>query len=201
MAGTATTLASRTTMADPCHSRVAVPLHPRKFGASPAPGRHTNPLASLGRRTRSCHLSAAIERISMHKLARGSITVLTLAAAGIAMQASSHREAPGITKTPKVDGTDFYMFRSYEAGSAGFVTLLANYQPLQDSYGGPNFFTSTRCGLRNPCRQHRRRPRGPDVPVPVPEHQQDLTVVGGRAVPVPLINVGGSGQVEMTPPI
>ena len=76
----------------------------------------------------------------MHKLARGSITVLTLAAAGIAMQASSHREAPGITKTPKVDGTDFYMFRSYEPGRAGFVTLLANYQPFQDSYGGPNFF-------------------------------------------------------------
>ena len=48
----------------------------------------------------------------MHKLARGSITALTLAAAGIALQASSHREAPGITKTPKLDGTDFYMFRS-----------------------------------------------------------------------------------------
>ena len=30
--------------------------------------------------------------------------------------ASSHREAPFITTAPKVDGTDFYMFRSYEAG-------------------------------------------------------------------------------------
>ena len=30
--------------------------------------------------------------------------------------ASSHREAPGITETPKIDGTDFYMFRSYETG-------------------------------------------------------------------------------------
>ncbi|HYM47629.1 MAG TPA: DUF4331 family protein, partial [Burkholderiaceae bacterium] len=29
--------------------------------------------------------------------------------------ASSHREAPFITTAPKVDGTDFYMFRSYEA--------------------------------------------------------------------------------------
>src|SRR5678816_4116748 len=54
---------------------------------------------------------------------------------------SSHREAPGITKSPKVDGTDFYMFRSYEPGHAGYVTLLANYVPLQDVYGGPNFFT------------------------------------------------------------
>src|SRR5687768_5156848 len=41
---------------------------------------------------------------------------------------------------PKVDGTDFYMFRSYEPGRTGFVTLLANYYPLQDTYGGPNFF-------------------------------------------------------------
>jgi hypothetical protein len=31
--------------------------------------------------------------------------------------ASSHREAPFITQSPKVDGTDFYMFRSYEAGA------------------------------------------------------------------------------------
>ncbi|MEO5843657.1 MAG: DUF4331 domain-containing protein, partial [Caldimonas sp.] len=50
------------------------------------------------------------------------------------------REAPSITATPKVDGTDFYMFNSYEAGRTGFVTLVANYLPLQDAYGGPNYF-------------------------------------------------------------
>jgi len=55
-------------------------------------------------------------------------------------QASSHREAPSITTTPKVDATDFYMFNSYEAGRTGFVTLIANYVPLQDAYGGPNYF-------------------------------------------------------------
>lgn len=55
--------------------------------------------------------------------------------------ASSHREAPFITENPKVDGTDFYLFRSYEPGREGFVTLIANYQPLQDAYGGPNYFT------------------------------------------------------------
>jgi len=55
--------------------------------------------------------------------------------------ASSHRESPGITEQPKVDGTDFYMFRSYEPGREGFVTFIANYQPLQDPYGGPNYFT------------------------------------------------------------
>ncbi|MFO1274306.1 MAG: DUF4331 domain-containing protein [Rubrivivax sp.] len=63
-----------------------------------------------------------------------------LAACGLA-GASSHREAPFIATAPKVDGTDFYMFRSYEAGRDGFVTLIANYQPLQDSYGGPNYFS------------------------------------------------------------
>jgi Domain of unknown function (DUF4331) len=55
--------------------------------------------------------------------------------------ASSHREAPLITQLPKVDGTDFYMFRSYEAGRADFLTILANYLPLQDAYGGPNYFS------------------------------------------------------------
>ena len=62
-----------------------------------------------------------------------------LACTGLA-QASSHREAPFITTSPKVDGTDFYMFRSYEANRDGYVTLIANYQPLQDAYGGPNYF-------------------------------------------------------------
>ena len=41
---------------------------------------------------------------------------------------------------PKVDATDFYMFRSYEPGRSDYVTLIANYQPLQDAYGGPNYF-------------------------------------------------------------
>lgn len=61
--------------------------------------------------------------------------------------ASSHREAPFITKNPKVDGTDFYMFQSYSAdriqtdGTSEYTTLIANYIPLQDAFGGPNYFT------------------------------------------------------------
>jgi len=84
---------------------------------------------------------------------RNKSLVLALLAAGALgsagpLQASSHREAPFITTSPKVDGTDFYMFRSYEGvaanGSGGrsdYVTLIANYQPLQDPYGGPNYFS------------------------------------------------------------
>jgi hypothetical protein len=60
---------------------------------------------------------------------------------------SSHREAPLITETPKLDATDFYMFRSYEAGREGYVTIIANYIPLQDPYGGPNYFTMDPDGL------------------------------------------------------
>ncbi|MFZ5539218.1 MAG: DUF4331 domain-containing protein [Pseudomonadota bacterium] len=62
-------------------------------------------------------------------------------AASPAANASSHREAPFITTQPKVDGTDFYMFRSYEPGRADYVTIIANYLPLQDPYGGPNYFS------------------------------------------------------------
>jgi hypothetical protein len=62
------------------------------------------------------------------------------AAPGVAL-ASSHREAPLITETPKLDGTDFYLFRSYEPGRSAFVTMVANYIPLQDPFGGPNYFT------------------------------------------------------------
>src|SRR5262245_19116645 len=53
---------------------------------------------------------------------------------------SSHREAPFTTERPKVDATDFYLFRSYEPGREGFVTLIANYMPLEAPYGGPNYF-------------------------------------------------------------
>jgi hypothetical protein len=80
------------------------------------------------------------------KLGHLAKACLLLVAAGGAI-ASSHREAPFIAGSPKVDGTDFYMFRSYEGvaanGSGGrsdYVTLLANYQPLQAPYGGPNYF-------------------------------------------------------------
>ncbi len=72
----------------------------------------------------------------------GALAAIPLALAvltGTAV-ASSHREAPFITTVPKVDATDFYMFRSYESGRADFVTVIANYQPLQDAYGGPNYF-------------------------------------------------------------
>ena len=80
--------------------------------------------------------------LALNSLALAGIAALaTLASvAASPSYASSHREAPFITTQPKVDGTDLYLFNSYETGRSGYVTVLANYQPLQDAYGGPNYF-------------------------------------------------------------
>ena len=70
--------------------------------------------------------------------ARFGLAVTVLTAAGSTL-ASSHREAPFAAMNPTIDATDLYMFRSYEPGRAGFVTIMANYIPFQDPQGGPNF--------------------------------------------------------------
>ncbi|MDY7540001.1 DUF4331 domain-containing protein [Undibacterium sp. RTI2.1] len=79
----------------------------------------------------------ALNKVLLSVIAAGSLSSI----ATLPAQASSHREAPFITRHPKVDGTDFYMFRSYEANRGAFTTLIANYAPLQDAYGGPNYFS------------------------------------------------------------
>ncbi len=88
--------------------------------------------------------------------------------------ASSHREAPAITGMPRVDASDFYMFSSYEAGRAAYVTLIANYGPLQDAYGGPNYFPlDAAAPVRDQRRQQRRCREGHHVPVPLHEQLQE----------------------------
>ena len=87
----------------------------------------------------------SFSRTRIGGLALASLTAIGAIAHGAIVTAgpaaaSSHREAPAITEMPKVDGTDFYMFSSYEPGRDGYVTLIANYVPLQDAYGGPNYF-------------------------------------------------------------
>ncbi len=69
-------------------------------------------------------------------------TGLTLALIALTpANSSSHREAPNITKMPKVDNTDLYAFRSFERGRAAFTTLIANFQPDEGPGNGPNYYT------------------------------------------------------------
>ncbi len=51
---------------------------------------------------------------------------------------SSHREAPEISKDPVADNTDTYAFVSPD--KPGMVTIIANYIPLEEPDGGPNFY-------------------------------------------------------------
>ncbi|MDB5777876.1 MAG: hypothetical protein JWP93_241 [Polaromonas sp.] len=113
-------------------------------------------------------------------------------------QASSHREAPFITNQPKVDGTDLYMFRSYEAGRQDYVTMIANYIPFQDPQGGPFFYQFDQNGLY-------------EIHVDnVGDAKEHLTFqfrfkntskklalkVGDKEVPIPLINSGPLSEVN-----
>lgn len=119
---------------------------------------------------------------------------LLLAAATTPLLAfgSSHREAPFITGVPKVDGTDFYMFRSYETGREGYVTLIANYLPLQDSYGGPNYFALDQKALYEIHIDNDGDARE-DITFQFrfDDKYKNLTVpAGDKNVAVPLINIG-----------
>lgn len=80
-----------------------------------------------------------MEQVFQRKVLATVVAGLCLSASTVF--ASSHREAPYITEVPKVDGTDLYMFRSYESGREDTVTLIANYMPFQDPFGGPNYYT------------------------------------------------------------
>ena len=52
--------------------------------------------------------------------------------------ASSHREAPLIAGDPAADNTDLYAFLS--PTDPNKLTIIANYVPLEEPAGGPNFF-------------------------------------------------------------
>src|SRR5882762_5189759 len=66
--------------------------------------------------------------------------VIAVAMTTMLAWSSSHRDAPNIAMNPSVDGTDLYMFRSYEKGRADYVTILADYTPFQGFQGGGSFF-------------------------------------------------------------
>jgi Domain of unknown function (DUF4331) len=69
--------------------------------------------------------------------------VATASAALLALSAnpssaSSHREAPLIAGEPQLDNTDTYAFVSPDKSDT--VTIVANWVPIQEPSGGPNFY-------------------------------------------------------------
>jgi hypothetical protein len=68
------------------------------------------------------------------------VAAMCLSLSGINVLASSHAEAPLISMDRFADNTDVYAFRSSEAGRSGFVTIIANFVPLQEPSAGPQFY-------------------------------------------------------------
>jgi hypothetical protein len=130
-------------------------------------------------------------KASLGALIVGNLLACAIVAPAIA---SSHREAPFITRQPKADGTDFYMFRSYQPGRANYLTLIADYLPLQDPYGGPNYFQMDPDALYEIHIDNNG------------DAKEDITFqfrftntnknaafsVGGKQVPIPLVINGGA---------
>ncbi len=126
-----------------------------------------------------------------------AVSILTSALLVAPAQASSHREAPFITKHPKVDGTDFYMFRSYESGRQAYVTLIANYIPLQPGYGGPNFFQMDQNALYE-IHIDNDGDAKEDLTFQFrfKNKQRNIALnVGGKSIAAPLVNVGPVANV------
>src|SRR6478752_1864273 len=68
----------------------------------------------------------------------GTTAIFLMSLALMPGQASSHREAPLTAQDPVADNTDVYAFVSPDQPDT--VTILANYIPLEEPAGGPNFF-------------------------------------------------------------
>jgi hypothetical protein len=115
-----------------------------------------------------------------------------MAGTGGGAVASSHREAPMIAGMPRLDASDFYMFRSYETGRSAFMTVIADYVPLQDPAGGPNFYQMEHNGYYD----INLDTKGTGTPTYTFRfrfypHDRKLSLdVGGKTVAIPLINDG-----------
>lgn len=80
----------------------------------------------------------SMKKLIYKTLSGGLILLAILLTFGGSLRASSHREAPLIANDPLADNTDLYVFRSPD--DTNFVTIIANYVPLQLPYGGPNYY-------------------------------------------------------------
>jgi hypothetical protein len=97
-----------------------------------------------------------------------------------------------IAGMPKVDSTDLYVFRSYEPGRSAYITILANYIPLQDAYGGPNFFNFDTDAVYEIHIDNNGDSREDlTFQFKFSNSNKDIALnIGGKMVAVPLVNVG-----------
>src|SRR5437867_8856219 len=70
-------------------------------------------------------------------LTRIGLAAVVLAGLVSGARAPSHLEAPLISQDPTADNTDLYAFVSPDRPDT--VTIIANYIPLEEPAGGPNF--------------------------------------------------------------
>ncbi len=68
------------------------------------------------------------------------VLALMLGLAPASSSAASHREAPLISLDPTADITDFFMFRSYEAGQEDKIVLIMDVIPGEEPSSGPNYW-------------------------------------------------------------
>jgi hypothetical protein len=69
-----------------------------------------------------------------------AVFALLIGLAPSASSAASHREAPLISLDPTADITDFFMFRSYEAGQEDKIVLIMDVIPGEEPSAGPNYW-------------------------------------------------------------
>src|SRR6185436_7589182 len=68
------------------------------------------------------------------------VLALLFGLAPMSSSAASHREAPLISLDPTADISDFFMFRSYEAGKDDKIVLIMDVIPGEEPSSGPNYF-------------------------------------------------------------
>merc|ERR1712137_222105 len=106
----------------------------------------------------------------------------------VAVYASSHSEAPGTAKSPSSDVSDFYMFQCYEPGREDRTCFIMNAYPVQNPFGGPNYFT-----LSDVQFFAGNRLAGPMVEVPFQSDEDDCAIYTRSAAPRPLTEMKHGG--------
>ena len=137
--------------------------------------------------------------MSKNKILKGAaMMAAVMMALPVVANASSHREAPAISFDPAADNTDVYAWVS--PGSHDKMYIIANWNPLEEPAGGPNFHKFSddvlysiniqRGNDLNPAITYQFR-FDSDTFQPIPPEQKDAAPVGGKEF---FIQLAGENQ-------